>query len=253
MLADTPYLRPMRALPESTVTLVATTDRRRADIFVKRDGEMTPAGVVEEEAGHKANYGGWKGLAEHGARNAAEEMARKALRSCRRAVLRDAQDRSGDMGGDRGSPGPGRGACRAPPPVPPGADDRNFCDRPGDGHRPSREGSRGDSRRGGTEPKFQAVADQLVLARKPGRSWPGVSTRSSQPPIWPRSISSPSQVPSPSPASCARRVGGSAAGHQELPGLRHRDPSPPRHRRRGDRAGHRIGRTARQSARWLGC
>ncbi len=77
MLADTPYLRPIRALPEPTVTLVATTDRRRADIFVKRDGEMEPAGVVEEETGHKANYGGWKGLAEHGARKAAEEMARR--------------------------------------------------------------------------------------------------------------------------------------------------------------------------------
>ena len=77
MLADAPYLRPLRALPEPTVTLIATTDRRRADIFMKRDGEMTPAGVVEEETGHKANYGGWKGLAEHGARNAAEEMARR--------------------------------------------------------------------------------------------------------------------------------------------------------------------------------
>ncbi len=67
----------LRALPEPTVTLVATTDRRRADIFIKRGGEVTPAGVVEEEAGHKANYGGWKGLAEHGARNAAEEIARR--------------------------------------------------------------------------------------------------------------------------------------------------------------------------------
>ena len=77
VLADAPYLRPLRALPEPTVTLVATTDRRRADIFVKRGGEVTPAGVVEEETGHKANYGGWKGLAEYGARNAAEEMARR--------------------------------------------------------------------------------------------------------------------------------------------------------------------------------
>ena len=77
VLADGPYLRPIRALPASTVTLVATTDRRHADIFIKRGGELTPAGVVEEEAGHKANYGGWKGLAEHGARNAAEEIARR--------------------------------------------------------------------------------------------------------------------------------------------------------------------------------
>ncbi len=185
MLADAPYLRPLRALPEPTVTLIATTDRRRADIFVKRDGEMTPAGVVEEETGHKANYGGWKGLAEHGARNAAEEMARRHFDRVAERFFEMHKSEPVTWVAIGGHQDQVERACRSPAPLPAEAHARHLRDRPGDGDpahgqggsRPHSKGRRGPQSPGGGRPAPGRL-------RGAGIPWPGVSTRS-----WQRSIS----------------------------------------------------------------
>jgi hypothetical protein len=77
MVGSAPYLRPLRVIPDPPRTGVAVTDRRRAEIFIKVGTTIQLVDRIEEAPGHKANYGGWHGLDEHRARNAAEEIARR--------------------------------------------------------------------------------------------------------------------------------------------------------------------------------
>ncbi len=85
MVGNHPYVRPLRAVPPTPRTGVVVSDRRRAEIFIKYGDQIDLVATIEEEPGHKPNYGGWQGYDERRARASADVIA---VRHYRRATER---------------------------------------------------------------------------------------------------------------------------------------------------------------------
>lgn len=75
-----PYLRPLRAMPEPLRAGIVVAERRRAEVYVGYDGDLSRVG--ETIVGHvkKDNYGGFQGYDEHNVRMHAEEDAARVLK-----------------------------------------------------------------------------------------------------------------------------------------------------------------------------
>ncbi|MEO3812656.1 hypothetical protein ABGB17_26950 [Sphaerisporangium sp. B11E5] len=78
----TAWARPMLGvLDEYHRSCVVVTDRRSAVAWELYQDEMREIGKVEDAALRKPNYAGWYGLAEHGVRNRADDLARRHYRN----------------------------------------------------------------------------------------------------------------------------------------------------------------------------
>ncbi|GAA1507824.1 hypothetical protein GCM10009677_45630 [Sphaerisporangium rubeum] len=76
------WTRPMLGvLDEYHRCCVVVTDRRSAVAWELFQDEMREIGKVEDTALRKPNYAGWYGLAEHGVRNRADDLARRHYRN----------------------------------------------------------------------------------------------------------------------------------------------------------------------------
>ena len=77
----TPFTRPMLAvLGEYHRACVAVVDREAARTWELYQGELRETGKLEDESMRKADYAGFHGLEEHGARNRAAELAKRHFR-----------------------------------------------------------------------------------------------------------------------------------------------------------------------------
>lgn len=80
MVADRPYLRPLRSIRREEPVVAVVFDLRNAWIYRWQGEFLRLIDFVEEDEEHKGNYGGFSGYAEHGARNHADELAQRHLR-----------------------------------------------------------------------------------------------------------------------------------------------------------------------------
>ncbi|MFC6082574.1 baeRF10 domain-containing protein [Sphaerisporangium aureirubrum] len=88
IVVDTaPWTRPMLGvLEEYHRSCVVVADRRSAEAWELYQDEMRQIGKVEDPALRKPNFAGWYGLAEHGVRNRADDLARRHYRNTARML-----------------------------------------------------------------------------------------------------------------------------------------------------------------------
>lgn len=94
VVADEPYLRPLRAVPESTPVGVVVVDRAKAWVFTVRGGEIQKIAELNDQLQHpknpeeglKRNYGGWQGYAERRARAHASALTQRHFQDAARLL-----------------------------------------------------------------------------------------------------------------------------------------------------------------------
>lgn len=96
-VGTTPYLRPLRALPEPVRAGVVVAERRRAMAYVAENGDLTPLGEEITADRGKDNYGGFRGYDEQRVRAHAEEEATRILREAATRLFDVHQDQPLEM------------------------------------------------------------------------------------------------------------------------------------------------------------
>ncbi len=80
VVADRPYLRPLRSVRERKTIAVAVVDRHHAWLYAADDGGMQLLDTIEESEEHKGNFGGFSGYEERTNRNHAEVLEQRHFR-----------------------------------------------------------------------------------------------------------------------------------------------------------------------------
>ncbi len=80
VVADRPYLRPLRTIREPKAVAIAVADRHHAWLYSMNGGEVRLLETIEESEEHKGNFGGFSGYEERTNRNHAEVLEQRHFR-----------------------------------------------------------------------------------------------------------------------------------------------------------------------------